>query len=749
MAHRHFKSILATLFIVVFAAACAFPLVALAAQSNVRVENHTAPNTDAVQVSELEIDGVGAPRPGEPLDDRATVTSAEGETWDIPVLWIGSDWQLATEAAEGQTYMPALAFYLPAGYAIQDADNAGGYTVAFSDSLAKLFGEDDVVSVYDSSTGITYILPAMFRDFFAKAPNEPLGIGDGTNLNPNYAGTANQAPAENPEADSDTDTDFDSDSNLTRWVDIYCAQTAKDALSQEDLEYLVDLIINKLQPQAVNLLLKSFPAFHTAAGTGQISMQIGLYIYCEAGDEDGDPAHEDAKGGLLAYVAGRHYTIGEDVHYAYLLAVDASSIAQRDDSGRLVLVREGENAVTFENTIVHEILHAIMDDYNRVGMTGVSSVDCSYIGLDPDELDENQLAEYNRTLYPSWFREGIASAVENVYQYRYDYFALLRSDPDSDGTSALLDAYTQDGVFQNFVQGTENGTPVAYGLMFADGAQDAEGHELSTTPSRYVSGYLAVLYLGELAARNDPAIGSSVSTESGTTTVSSSNIRLGLNSILERLHNGETLDQVIYDISPVDDNGSKRYRNTDDFENAFIFGQEGTQEGTYYGDFGEGASVEFETTFLNYMRGLEKETDRQYKPNGSVLFDFDEDFETPLDRTKQDNTFGTLRIAESNTYVDSTVPDSLALSSGGKSESGSGAQDEQAANNSDELLLAAKAQDEPLEAAPEPETETVEQEAPTIDTAQSLTDEPAIGTPTDEPTVEAPTMESSEPPAGA
>ena len=62
-------------------------------------------------------------------------------------------------------------------------------------------------------------------------------------------------------------------------IEIYCANTARDVLTDEDLEYLIDLILHKLEPQAVELLLKSFPAFRAAADQGQIGTQIGLYIY--------------------------------------------------------------------------------------------------------------------------------------------------------------------------------------------------------------------------------------------------------------------------------------------------------------------------------------------------------------------------------------------------------------------------------------------------------------------------------------
>lgn len=77
-------------------------------------------------------------------------------------------------------------------------------------------------------------------------------------------------------------------------VDIHCAQTARDEFSEEDLEFLLDLVVHKLEPQAVELLLDRFPAFRTAADQGQIGREIGLYVYCMEGDDDGVPEHATA-----------------------------------------------------------------------------------------------------------------------------------------------------------------------------------------------------------------------------------------------------------------------------------------------------------------------------------------------------------------------------------------------------------------------------------------------------------------------
>ena len=142
------------------ATAFAFPDPALAAQTDVSVDNHAV--SGKTTVSGISIGDVDAPAAGKPLDDRATVTTSEGATWDIPVIWISDEYQVATEASEGRSYLPALVFFVPGDYSLEGAT----FAVTLSQQLAALFGTDEAVSVYVPETGITYILPASLRHFF-------------------------------------------------------------------------------------------------------------------------------------------------------------------------------------------------------------------------------------------------------------------------------------------------------------------------------------------------------------------------------------------------------------------------------------------------------------------------------------------------------------------------------------------------------------------------------------------------------
>ena len=662
MTHSLFSRVLSTVVAFVLVAAFAMPATALAVQTEVEVDNHALAG-DQPTVSGLVIDDVAAPNPGDTLDNTAKVTSAEGVEWEIPVLWVADNLELATEAQEGRSYLPALVFYLPQGFAIDGSE----FKVTLSDSLTELFGGSEVVSVYDAQTGITYILPASLRNFFVSAQQ---------NTSENQSG--NQSSSEASEAPSG--------SYVRSLVDIYCSQTARDAFSDEDLEFILDLILNKLEPQAVELLLDSFPAFRAAADQGRIGREIGLYVYYKAGDKDGIAEHEAAPPDALAYVGYNTVIDGDNIKYCYMMAVDLSSLAQLDDddnpvmnpaTGKFVLVREGEAVTTLENTIVHELLHAIMDDYNRTGMLGATDIRNAVTDEEGDFPTKELEDLYNTIHYPRWFIEGTASSVENVYAFRYNMFKMLRAKEGSETT--FNDIYDVDSLLYNYLNATSDKKDLYFDLEFS-GGYDENGNEVDSDQSRYVSGYLATLYLSELAAKKGGE--SAIKEDETTVAISSERLRAGLNSILERMHNGETLDQVVNDLSPVDVNGKKLYSDTNDFEAKFIKGVGSeTATGTNYS--GDEASLQFTTTFLNYLVALEKTMGQDEKPNGSILMDFATDLASPLDGTK-DSYSDFLQIVESNEMVESTVPNEVALAGGGKSESGT------AAGSEDGAKMAAK-----------------------------------------------------------
>ena len=630
---------------------------------SVEIDASILNNSEGQIISGLFIDKVDKPEPGKPLDDTAEVTTAEDITWEIPVLWIDDQVQFVTQAYDGRLYFPVLAFFIPSEYNLADTD----FEVKLSKELVKLFPIDDIISVYNAETGIMYILPAKFRNLFTSSSGSQSEENHSRN---NEQHTEEWKPAEESVSHVTPEISDIPGSSDRCLIDIYCAQTAKDALTDDDLEYLIDLIINKLEPQAVNLLLEKFPAFRMAADMGQVGREIGLYIFYGKGDIDGRPGHENTPKNVLAYVE-QHPDIEDNGMPAYtrLLGINAKSMVLRDNygnpkidpkTGRFILVRDGNVLDELENALVREFLHTFMGDLNRTGMVGFKDKD--HIIYDYENMTDSEKEMLKVIQYPQWFIEGTASAVDNTFQSQYDLFRNLLVSaefPSNDGpTVETNNEFTKEAVLANYLLNE-------YELRYSSGGfSHADGTAIDPFASRNVSGYLAVVYLSELAARKDGR--SSLTTDETNNEISFSSeiIRLGLNSILEKLHQGRTLDEVIVEISPTDTNGTPIYSSTDDFTSKFICGSKA--DGQYPLE-GDPNSLEFTTLFLNYMNDINYASNREYGTNGSILFDFDKDFSTPLDRNKEDNC-DSYEIIESSECVASTVPYEEALSSGGKSE---------------------------------------------------------------------------------
>lgn len=649
------------------------PVSALATEttSEVGVDNHTQGREDAKIVSGITIGDVKAPKEGERLDDKAVVTTAENETWEIPVIWIGEDLKPDTGLAGKGSYLPVLAYIVPEQYTVRNNDATGrGYKITLSEDLLKLFGENKIISIYESKTGITYILPAKLKDLYAQK---------GTVKNPTDAGGNEIVPAdqvapyeeeaeepaqeeteeptpekeEKPAQEEETPQE-EEQTGYSHIVNVHCDQNAKDALTESDLDFLAELVVNTLQPQAVNLLTNKFPALKEAADNREIGKYITVIVSYDEGAKS------------VGY-ASRGRTTDEtlpDYKFVYSLTVNASPLTDHKEDGKAILTRDFNSvAITdLANTVVHELFHCFSYDYNRPGLTG-------YLRVGDEVVD---LTESGKVLFPAWFVEGTASTVENSWQFRQEALRLLRTQV---GADAPLEDFNKDLLVQRYVDGRyiqkEDGSlecDYNFDIQYCNGV-DRNGLSCSDVPSRYVSGYLACMYLYELAAESNPEIGSSRSTSGDRVVISSEKLRLGMNSIIERMHGGETLDQVINDIS----GGS--YKDTADFEARFIKGTK--DEDGKYSLSGDAASLDYVYDFMSYMNEIDKSKEREersFYANGSVLFDFETDFGSPLsfEGTYSASVLQPLddENEEFQRWARSTVSDRSASSTGGLSMSG-------------------------------------------------------------------------------
>lgn len=315
---------------------------AFATQSHVRLESHLT-GLETTELSKLKLDGVEAPRVGSALDDMAVVSTAEGESWEVPVLWIDGDLELATQAEEGKTYLPAIAFFVPAGFSIQQTDMAGGFAVELSDSLIELFGGEDVVAMYDDASEVTYVLPMSLRYYFGGRPvSTGLGAGLASALSAPLQGAQALQEAVGTEAYVPSDAasvptpdayipgeGADAPAEQALLVDVYCAQTITDSLANDDLASLVELVVTRIQPEAVQLLRENYPSFDatTLDGAG-----VGLYLFCAEG-----PIAEETWDGSYSLIMGSERREGVTTRYGYMVGVDISSFVQLDEQEQVYL----------------------------------------------------------------------------------------------------------------------------------------------------------------------------------------------------------------------------------------------------------------------------------------------------------------------------------------------------------------------------------------------------------------------------
>ena len=626
----------------------------------VTIDNHTQGRENAKVVSGITIGDVTAPKEGTRLDDKAVVTTAEGDTWEIPVIWIGENLKPDTGLAGKGSYLPVLAYVVPEQYTIRSNDATGrGYKITLSEDLLKLFGEEKIISIYENKTGITFILPAKLKDLYAQK---------GTVKNPTDAAGGEIvpddqiAPFEDDEPEEETEEEVEEEEepeeeeeeqeeSYSHLVNVHCDSNAKKALTESDLEFLADLVVNILHPQAVNLLIEKFPAFRDAADNNK----LGEYLTVIVGYEEGNDAVGYARRGRLTEEKYGDYK------FVYSFTVNASELTDHKEDDKAIITRNFNSKAMrdLSNTIVHELFHCVTYDYNRPGLTG-------YLYTDEGLKD---YTETSLVRLPDWFIEGTASSVENNWQYRHDVFNILcapsESSDDINLKKQLVKKYV-DGVYHKNDQ-DQWVCDQNFDIEFSNG-KDRGGRDCNSATSRYVSGYLACMYLYELAAAKDPAIGSSRSVVGENVVFSSEKLRLGMNSILERMHKGETMDQVINSIS------GGACKDTAAFEALFIKGAPDPEDGKYFLD-GDEKSVDFVYNFMNYMYKVDETINGPNKyANGSVLFDFTEDFGSPLsyegtyttDVLKaQDDKNGDFVI-----FSRSTVGDRNAYSTGGKSLSG-------------------------------------------------------------------------------
>ena len=649
---------------------------AIAADSAIKIlGNNTEVNTEGkTVVTGLQIINLEYPKVGQMLDSEATIMTSQKITWNIPVIWVDEENNISTVCAIRKKYIPVFAYYVPDNIVVTGADGSSDYSIKIPDFISSLYGNEELISVTSAISKITYITTPAF--LIANAGNSAWNSGTASKIsaiisrdelisrksfegflkdiieeerqNSASAETASaqiidnipqdsaggENSTENSAGDGNTseaggDASDVSDSVDASLVKLYCTPEIIEKFGESSLAEFLNIIINYVEPMAVNTLIDSFPSYNEAQKNELLGKKIGFYVY----DSRFNKSEND---NVLAYVSAKYNNENDNNSFEYFLAINTESLYKETQEGSGEYVINSDESETLYNTLTHEMMHAFMDDYNRTGMMG-----------------NTVKADYDNS-FPVWFIEGTATAVDNAYTFRQDIFQEMRTNR-SGAEPEIESEYTEELLMDYYNSYSDEGN----GSPSIDSTNKYYEKE-NNIASAYVSGYLAVLYLAAMAVENGKVDGVQYVKYQDTTTNSSyfdsEALRKGVDSILYLLHNGKSLDEVIYDIS------ENAYADTKAFQDAFLTENDN--------------SVSFCLELLNYFNDVsnylkEELNDENALANGSILLPFDTaketSFEIDLNGELPEKLAYIITDSE-NTYVASTVDDESTYKGGGLHE---------------------------------------------------------------------------------
>ena len=386
----------------------------------------------------------------------------------------------------------------------------------------------------------------------------------------------------------------------------------------ESLLAFVHSLIDNIIPQTILVLRENFPAFAKAPDEA-FSKDLGFEILSGAdGMGTAYGSYERTNDfQLRMQVYPETFEPGTDEKGAYTFNL----------SNNTRILDE------FKATMLHEMMHIFMYDYNRNGMDDFNRIAKTENNTYPvpgfGELTKDQISDLRQTLqYPNWFVEGIASLSGSFFwSHNYLYSDIIKS---ADGASlSAAELYT-------FIQKED---------ISLDG-NDADYD--TSIYNDYVFGSLAVLYMGEMYVRKTVGESTVRLDENGKKTIDTMSIRDGISDILERMHNGETMDSIFADIS------DGRYKDTREFCEKCLQ-PEGADEDVLI----------FMADVLNYVKSLNDENGSPVA--ASILRPFEEDVFDLIDETKSAKT-DVYVVSDEMGFAKSTASEEITTQTGGKSD---------------------------------------------------------------------------------
>lgn len=245
-----------------------------------------------------------------------------------------------------------------------------------------------------------------------------------------------------------------------------------------------NVLKKEIVPQAIESIMNTFPDTYSYLQGSTIG--IGLDIY------------SDPTSNVLAAVGMSAAGYGYDNNWTieYTLHVNTATLGITSNADTLTASARND----LEITIVHEMVHAMMDEALTAGMLGYTQANGFQNSLE----------------FPDWFVEGMAQVASGGC-YNNNDWVNAGGNPASTNDGLGITAATSLTDIKSIVQGTDN--------KIGSG----------TVPSQYGTGYLACMYLGYLA--------------DGTGNVTQAALANGVDEILSRIRSGESLESVIQDLT--------------------------------------------------------------------------------------------------------------------------------------------------------------------------------------------------------
>ena len=390
--------------------------------------------------------------------------------------------------------------------------------------------------------------------------------------------------------------------------------------NQENLSQFFHMLIDSVIPQAVQLLKENFPAF-SAAEDESFSRELGL-----------DIVYQENSAGRYQETS---FEYSDDYYIHFTVPIDA----YKDNTGpgreyTFALTEDEYKAPYLKQVILHELMHVFMSDYNRnsemqfakIRETENGTLSIPGIGeVDPSD----QTALYDLIANPQWFSEGVASLCGTPFAENDWLYSYLHEDEE--------EPYTASGLYE-----------FSQSMDLTMDSTDYSSYYSNDMFNSYIFGPLAAMYMGELYNRKTTGTSTVLTNPDGSVSIDTIAVRNGISAVMERMHNGETMDSVIADIS------DGKYSDTQDLCKNYF-----DMDGPNMDSLGFAANV------LNYVDALSKENGEPVR--ASILKPFDENILDLIDLTKSASS-DIYVIQDGPGFVKSTVPDEIAYRTGTKSD---------------------------------------------------------------------------------